>query len=125
MFGGLTPEQHSPGRTMNLQSHIGLRVKSARRRAGLTQERLAEAVSKAVETVSNIERGHSLTGLETLEQLSKVLNVSPGYFFEGYRPERRLSRRRAGLEQAAIDAAQRLSDDQLTVAVRLLRALEG
>jgi len=110
---------------MNLQSHIGLRVKSARRRAGLTQEQLSEAVSKAVETISNIERGHSLTGLETLEQIAKALNSPLGHFIEGYRPERRSSRRRASLQQAVLDASDKLSDDQLAVAVRLIEALRS
>jgi transcriptional regulator with XRE-family HTH domain len=58
---------------MDLKSHIGIRVRSARRRSGLTQERLAEVVAKTVETISNIERGHTLTGLGTLERIAKAL----------------------------------------------------
>jgi len=33
---------------------------------------LAEAVGRAVETISNIERGYALTGLETLEGIAKA-----------------------------------------------------
>jgi transcriptional regulator with XRE-family HTH domain len=111
---------------MDLKSHIGIRVRSARRRSGLTQEELAEAVAKAVETISNIERGHTLTGLETLEGIGKVLGTPLIFFFEGYRPEHRQgSRRRAELQQNLLDQAETLSDDQMRVAVRLIQALKG
>jgi transcriptional regulator with XRE-family HTH domain len=110
---------------MNLKSHIGLRVKSSRRRAGLTQEQLAERVGKAVETISNIERGHSITGLETLEQIALVLHIPIIYFFEGFMPERRVTRRRAEAQQHLLECADKLSDDQIAVAVRLLDALRG
>jgi len=52
-------------------------------------------VAKAVETISNIERGHTLTGLETLERIAKALGMPIIYFFEGYRAAHRVSRRRA------------------------------
>ena len=110
---------------MNLKSHIGIRVKSARRKAGLTQEGLAEAVGKAVETISNIERGHSLTGLETLEQIAKVLRSPLVYFFEGYQPERRVSPRRAHLQQRLAEVSEKMPDDQAAIALRLLEALRG
>jgi transcriptional regulator with XRE-family HTH domain len=108
---------------MDLKSHIGLRVKSSRRRAGLTQEQLAERVGKAVETISNIERGHSITGLETLEQIALVLHTPIVYFFEGYMSERRVTRRRAEAQQRLLESADKLSDGQIAVAVRLLDAL--
>jgi transcriptional regulator with XRE-family HTH domain len=110
---------------MDLKSHIGSRVKSARRRAGLTQEQLAEATAKAVETISNVERGHTFTGLETLERIAKVLRVPPLYFFEGYKPERRTNRRRAELEQRLLEASDKLADEQVEIAIRLLGVLRG
>jgi transcriptional regulator with XRE-family HTH domain len=113
------------GVVMDLKSHIGMRVKSARRRVGLTQEQLAEAVSKAVETISNIERGHSLTGLETLEKIARRVNTPLTFFFEGYRPERRTSRRRRELQQRLIDQVENLSEEQMGVAVRLIQALQA
>ena len=87
------------GRAMDLKSHIGIRMKSARRRAGLTQEQLSEAVDKAVETISNIERGHSVTGVETLEQIAKALGTPVSYFFEDFPHKRRITPRRAELQQ--------------------------
>lgn len=109
---------------MNLKSHIGIRLKSARRRAGLTQAQLAEAVDKAVETISNIERGHSLTGVETLEQIARAVRTPVGYFFEEFPVRSKMARRRAELLQQLLDAADQLTDDQVRIAIRLVKALK-
>ena len=69
---------------MDLKQHIGIRVRAARTRRGLTQEGVAEQIGKAAETVSNIERGQTLTGLDTLERLSRCLQIPVSEFFEGY-----------------------------------------
>jgi transcriptional regulator with XRE-family HTH domain len=110
---------------MDLKSHIGRRVKSARKRAGLTQEELAAAVSKAVETISNIERGSSLTGLDTLERISREVNAPLVSFFEGYRPGRATSRRRAELQQRLEDHIQALTTDQIGLALTLIEAIRS
>ncbi len=110
---------------MDLKSHIGIRVRSARRRAGLTQAQLAEQVDKAVETISNIERGHTQAGLETLEDLSKALGTPLIYFFEGYRPGLRISRKRAEAQQQLLDVFAKLPDEQIGVAIKLVEVLEA
>jgi transcriptional regulator with XRE-family HTH domain len=110
---------------MDLKSHIGIRLKSARRHAGLTQAGLAEAVGKATETISNIERGHSLTSLETLELIAKKLGTPLASFVEGYPPGRRTTRRRAELQQQLLDTIEQLPDHQISIAVRLIEALKG
>jgi len=122
MFTAVTRSK-TLGRAMNLKSHIGIKVRSARRRAGLTQEQLAEAVTKAVETVSNIERGYALTGLETLEGIARAVRTPLTYFFEGYRPDRRITGRRANLEQQVLDALEKLSDEQVALAARLVTVI--
>jgi transcriptional regulator with XRE-family HTH domain len=113
------------GRAMNLQAHIGMRVRSARRRAGLTQEQLAEAVRKATETISNVERGYSLTGLNTLERVAKAVGSPVSFFFEGYRPDRRITARRARLEQDVLDELAKLSDQEVGLAARLVKAIRA
>lgn len=54
---------------------VGKRVRDARKSKNFTQEQLAEAVDKTVETISNIERGVKLPGLSTLEDIRVVLEV--------------------------------------------------
>ena len=61
--------------TRELNKTIGLRVKRARETAGLTQERLAELIDRSKEAVSNIERGVSLPGLDTIQTICDVTKV--------------------------------------------------
>lgn len=108
---------------MDLKLHIGSRVKSARKQAGLTQARLAEALDRAVETISNIERGQALPGLELLARVAEETGVPVVYFLDGFEGRRKVSPARQGIEQEAIASLQRLSDRQLMLAVRILSVL--
>ena len=78
-----------------------------------------------METVSNVERGHTLTGLETLEGIARAVGTPIGHFFEGYRPDRRITVRRARLEQELLDEIEKLSDGQVGLAARLIKAIRG
>ncbi len=108
---------------MDLKQHIGIRVRAARTRRGLTQEGVAEQIGKAAETVSNIERGQTLTGLDTLERLCKCLQVPLGDFFGGFDADRDVHKGRVELEQRLRDHIRVLSDDDLKVAVNLVEVL--
>ena len=65
-----------------LKQNIGLRVKAARQQRGLTQAQLAEAIDKAFETISNIERGKTAPNFSTLYDISNVLGLPMREFFE-------------------------------------------
>lgn len=108
---------------MDLKQHIGMKVRLARQRLGLTQEQLAEEVEKAVETLSNIERGHAYTGLETLKRLSVALGVPIRDFFEDVEERRSASRERLELEHRLRDLAGSLSDDDAKVALELVEVV--
>ncbi len=108
---------------MDLKQHIGIRVRAARTRRGLTQEGLAEQIGQAAETVSHLERGKPLTGLDTLERLGRCLGVSVGDFFEGYEADRDVHKGRVELEQRLSELTRSLSDDDLKVAVDLIGGL--
>jgi transcriptional regulator with XRE-family HTH domain len=107
----------------HLKRHIGLRVKSARRATGLTQAELAEKLERAVETISNIERGQALPGLEMLAAIADATKVSVIYFLEGFDRQRKVSPSRQAQEQAALDAVRALPDRQLALLLRLVRAV--
>ena len=47
------------------------------------------------------------------------------YFFESYRPDRRITVQRARLEQEVLDELQTLSDEQVGLAARLIKAIRG
>lgn len=108
------------GMAMDLKRMVGRRVKQARKDAGLTQEALAERIERAVETVSNLERGHTLPTLDTLERVSRALGVPIRDFFE---IEADASPRRAELRLRMDTLLSELSDADFDVAVGLVRVL--
>jgi transcriptional regulator with XRE-family HTH domain len=108
---------------MNLKFHIGTKVKSARKGAGLTQARLAETLDRAVETISNIERGQALPGLELLVGIAEATNQPLGAFLEGYDPKRRVSAVRLAAEEQLEALVKSLNDKELALAIRLIRAM--
>ena len=55
---------------------IGLRIKIARIKAKMTQEKLAEQVGLSTAHISNIETGNTKLGLPTIIHLANVLDVS-------------------------------------------------
>ena len=58
---------------------IGKQIHSARTAAGMTQERLAEAVDVIPQAISDMERGVTAPSVRTLMDLSGVLGVSCDY----------------------------------------------
>jgi transcriptional regulator with XRE-family HTH domain len=61
---------------------FGLKVQTHRRRRGLTQEGLAEAIGKSVDTISNLERGISSTRMDTALDIANVLGVTLAELFD-------------------------------------------
>lgn len=62
---------------MDIRERFGRNVREIRRRAGLTQARLAERIGVDRAHVSSMERGHQNVTLLTLWHVSQALNVEP------------------------------------------------
>lgn len=58
---------------------LGGRIRSARKRAGLTQEKLSEICSVSTAHIGHIERGTRIPSLETLYRIACGLNISFDY----------------------------------------------
>lgn len=108
---------------MNLQKHLGARVRRARRAANLTQEQLAERLDKSVRTVSNIESGNVLIGLDTLNDISSLLNLPIGYFFEEIEWAPKYSVARRELREGLVLKLQGATDRELSIISALMDAL--
>lgn len=65
-----------------MNNHIGERVKSLRIASGMTLVELAEKSSLSTSYLSQIERNRITPSLNTLVNLSKVLNVETRFFFD-------------------------------------------
>ncbi|MGY0715091.1 helix-turn-helix domain-containing protein [Azospirillum argentinense] len=105
----------------DLKHTIGLRVRARRLALNLTQEQVAEAIDRTVETVSNIERGKAFPGLDTLEQISRVLNLPLDALFGSM--DMVASPRRAELRARLLVVADALTDIDLEIALRQMEAL--
>ena len=66
---------------------VGGRVRERRLQAGLSQLALAEQLGVGFQQVQKYETARNRISASTLFRLSHVLEVPPGYFFEGYTPE--------------------------------------
>ena len=107
---------------MKLKDRVAARIKTLRRRRGLTQENLAELIERTVDAVSNLERGVSLPSFDTLERLSRALEVPARDFFDED-ARGRGSAKHAALTATLADCARSLSDADLELAVEQVQAL--
>ena len=104
-----------------LKQTIGLRIRSARRSAGLTQEQVAAQIARTPESISNIERGQQLPNLETLAELARILKVPIAEFFEGAEHSS-IPRKRLQMEMHIRQITRELNNRDLAVAVRQIEA---
>lgn len=109
--------------SQELKNYVGLRVKAARDAKGITQEQLAAKIEKTPETISNLERGSVMTGLETLDQITRVLNVPLASLFDGYDSSRKPSRVRLELENKLKQFSNTLADEDLKSAIALVEVV--
>lgn len=63
-------------RQKDWKRQFGQRVKALRKIRKLSQEDLAEAIGKSVDTVSNIERGFAATKLSTAFDIATALDIN-------------------------------------------------
>ncbi|WP_417459014.1 helix-turn-helix domain-containing protein [Kordiimonas sp.] len=60
----------------NLKKTIGQRIKLLRSARGLSQEQLAEEIGRGISSISKLERGIMMPGIDTLVLLAGSLNCS-------------------------------------------------
>ena len=65
-----------------VDEHVGGRVRYRRTLLGVTQQQLAEALGVTFQQVQKYEKGANRIGSSRLYDLSNILDVPVGYFFE-------------------------------------------
>ncbi len=65
-----------------VDEHVGGRVRFRRTLLGVTQQQLAEALGVTFQQVQKYEKGANRIGSSRLYDLSTILDVPVGYFFE-------------------------------------------
>lgn len=106
-----------------LRQHIAASVRAARRRKGLSQEELASEIGRTPESLSNIERSHSLPSLVTLMRIADTLGtqISDLLPATGKTKRRKLTDQR--LEEEVIQVVRELDGETLVAAKLQLEAL--
>jgi transcriptional regulator with XRE-family HTH domain len=107
---------------MDIKHRVGLRIKTIRKRRKLSQQELAENVDRSVDTISHLERGVSLPGVETLLRLSDELEV-PILELLDLDGNDGVSKKRSLLLATITDVARSLTDNDLALAVMQMEAL--
>lgn len=70
------------GKPNPVDVHVGARVRLRRTLLGMSQEKLGEAIGLTFQQVQKYERGANRIGASRLYDLSRVLDVPMGFFFE-------------------------------------------
>jgi len=60
---------------------IGARVAELRKKAGMTQQEVADAIDLSVESMSRLERGHTMPSVRRLTDIANELGVELRDFF--------------------------------------------
>jgi transcriptional regulator with XRE-family HTH domain len=89
-----------------VERHVGERVRLRRQALDMSERDLDTAIGEPMGTVAKFERGAKVVGAQQLFRLSRVLGVSPSYFFE------EMTREPSGIESMApggevVDEAER------------------
>src|SRR5580693_7851107 len=69
--------------TATIDDHVGSRIRERRIMLGLTQQQLAEMIGVTYQQAHKYERGINRISAGRLYEITRVLNVSITYFFEG------------------------------------------
>lgn len=79
-----TEREHRPS---PIDVHVGGRVRLRRTLLGMSQEKLGEALGLTFQQVQKYERGVNRIGASRLFDISRVLDVPIGFFFDDMPPE--------------------------------------
>ena len=66
-----------------IDRHVGLRIRMRRKELGVSQERLAESIGLTFQQVQKYERAANRVSASKLWEMSRALNTSISYFYEG------------------------------------------
>lgn len=66
-----------------IDRHVGSRVRMQRMLAGISQEKLGEALGLTFQQVQKYEKGTNRISASRLQQIAKMLGVPVAFFFEG------------------------------------------
>src|SRR5882762_11876762 len=70
-------------RTLEIEQHVGSRIRQRRIMMGLTQQQLADLIGVTYQQAHKYERGINRVSAGRLFEIARVLSVPVAYLFEG------------------------------------------
>lgn len=121
MVAAPSPSETQAMTSDELKRLFGVRVQALRRRRGLTQEELAEAIGKSVDTISNIERGFSSTRIETAQAIAQTVGVTLAELFEFEEHPGNRDRERRKAVEGIVDMLSDQDEEAIHAVAQILR----
>lgn len=100
---------------MSIKLQLGLRIKELRKKANLTQAKLAEIVSIDAKHQSCIENGKNFPSADLIEKYAKAFNIEPSELLIISQ-----NKKRSTLIKEINDLLKTAQDDEVQLAYRLL-----
>ncbi len=72
-----------------VDTHVGHKLRARRELRGLPQKELARRLGMSFQQIQKYESGANRISASKMWQLCEVLDITPGYFFEGFEGKRR------------------------------------
>ena len=91
------PNTKKKGRATPIDGHVGARLRQRRSLMQVTQESLANALGITFQQVQKYENGTNRISAARLYDISKLLDVSPEFFFKDYQETSSRSAPKLGL----------------------------
>jgi transcriptional regulator with XRE-family HTH domain len=66
-----------------IDSHVGARLRMRRMLVGMSQEKLGTALGITFQQIQKYEKGANRIGASRLQELARILQVPPAFFFDG------------------------------------------
>src|SRR6516164_7259829 len=117
--------RRSTSRTLDIDRHVGARIRERRIMLGLTQQQLADLIGVTYQQAHKYERGINRVSAGRLFEVARVLSVPVSYFFEGLDSEdgRQTSPRERMCLELARNFAQIPNEKHQEALSQLARAL--
>lgn len=78
-----TPKAKVANRATDTDRHVGARIRERRIMLGLSQQQMADMIGVTYQQAHKYERGINRISAGRLYEISQVLKVAVGYFFDG------------------------------------------
>lgn len=95
----------------------GKRIASLRKNAGYTQEQFGEKIGLSYRSIADIERGYRGTSIDTLVDISSLLNVSLDYLILGVEKQEETG------DKHVLEIVRGLSEEKKLFAAKILRGI--